>query len=310
MSKTHWTAYWNSGVLTSLPADFKENYDGELAGYWRNVLQSMPDKISVLDVCTGNGAVAILLQELADELNQKVEITAVDASDIDPNAVVAKHPSKTDAINRVSFIGNCLVEGMAARINQSFDLIVSQYGIEYCETLEAANNVYELLKHNGKFVFIAHSPNTAMLDHMLIEEQVYQLLEDDKVFYHFEQFSSGKLSVNGFKNKLKQHLQMLSTNETYRQHALVNTWGQNMYQLFQMNNTQLKDQKKQVHQFLKQYIYARARSQDMLNVTNKLLNDQDWFKAFEQVGLTLEHSGELSYQGQHNVGHYYEFVKV
>ena len=65
MSNNHWSEYWKTGVLTSLPSDFKENYDGELYEYWESVLLAQQTPLRVLDVCTGNGAVAILLTEIA-----------------------------------------------------------------------------------------------------------------------------------------------------------------------------------------------------------------------------------------------------
>ena len=45
----------------------------------------------------------------------------------------------------------------------------------------------------------------------------------------------------------------------------------------------------------------------MLNVTEKLLNEENWYLTFEEHGLELQKQGEIIYQQKHNVGEYYEF---
>ncbi len=311
MSKSHWTAYWETGALTSLPMDFKANYDGELSTYWQSVLQSSNTKqLTLLDVCTGNGAIALLLHELAEQLNMTVEITAIDASDIDPSVIAKSHPDKAKYIPKINFIGNCLVEDMSITIKQKFDLIVSQYGIEYCDSDQAASNVAELLKPDGRLVFVAHTPDTAMQTFMQKEELVYQYLAKLGLLQAFDRFGNNHLTVNGFKNKLQKSLEVMSKQIDYRSISLFQTWGTAAMQLFEMSNSTLKTQREAVKGFALKYQHARARSQDMLNVTDKLINHQDWYMTFEQHGLKLINDGEIIYQGKHNVGHYYEFVKI
>ena len=311
MSKTHWTAYWQTGALTSLPMDFKANYDGELEKYWQSVLlKSTIEPLTVLDVCTGNGAIALLLQELADKLDVKIEVTAIDASDIDPSNILKSHPDKAEYIPLINFIGNCLVEDMSATIEQKFDLIVSQYGIEYCDTDLAARNVTQLLKPDGNLVFVAHSPDTAMHEYMQTEEAIYQYLEQIEILDAFKRFGYNHLTVNGFKNKLQKGLDAMSKQLEYRPNSLFQTWGNAAMQLYEMNNSVLKTQRDSVKGFTIKYLHARARAQDMLNVTDKLLNQKDWYLTFEQYGLKLENHDEIIYQQKHNVGHFYEFSQV
>ena len=310
MKKNHWTAYWKSGVLTSLPADFKVNYDGELADYWSSVLNQFDKDLNILDVCTGNGAVAILLSGIAKELNLKVNISAVDASDIHPSFILKNFPDMGEVVKQINFIGNCLIENMCDVIKTDFELIVSQYGIEYCETKLAAENIVKLLKPNGKFVFIAHAPDTAMMAYMQTEEQVYQVLDKVQAFEYFHQFSANKISVNGFKSKLKACLAEMSSFVEYRGHALFNTWGNTLSQLIQMPNAALKSQRNKTKDFSQQYVFARARANDMLQVSEKLLKDPEWYQAFTEVGLRLTDQGVITYKNQHNVGHFYEFIKI
>lgn len=309
MSKNHWSAYWDTGVLTSLPSDFKENYDGELFEYWESVLTAGQPSQRILDLCTGNGAVAILLATIAQKHALKTELFAVDASDINPKNVVKAFPEKSNQIHSIQFIGNCLVEDMSESIDGEFDLIVSQYGIEYCDTERAAHSVYQKLKAGGRFVFVAHSPNTSILQYMRVEQQVFDHLNSLSVFDTFARFSKNKLSSNSFKNKLENSLHNMSQQHQLRSQNLFNIWGQTMYQLSQMKNAVLEQQRVKVGEFAQLHLFAMKRAQDMLDVSDKLINDKNWYQPFEQVGLILQNHGELKYQGKHNVGHFYEFKK-
>ena len=308
MSKEHWSDYWSMGVLTSLPADFKENYDGELADYWHDVLARTKTDSKILDLCTGNGALAILIHEKLDSLKKNVEITAVDASDISPKKILKSFPNKMASIESINFISNCYVENLSELVSGDFDLVVSQYGIEYCDSRLAAKQVYQVLNTEGRLVFVSHSNNTAMQQYMNVEEQVFHLLEGMGVFRDFDGFGKDKITVNGFKNKLKKYLDQLSVHE-YRNQSLLKSWGQNMYQLYHMSNKQLKDNRAQIFHYLKQNLHARARAKDMMAVTEKISNNPDWYRSFIDVGLKLIDDGEIIYKNQHNVGHYYEFQK-
>ncbi|MCB1582686.1 MAG: class I SAM-dependent methyltransferase [Xanthomonadales bacterium] len=309
MSKQHWSEYWKTGALTSLPADFKENYDGELYEYWKTVLLSGLPQLKILDVCTGNGAVALLLSEIAEKHHIAVDVVAVDASDIKPSRLLNAFPQKKVHINQINFIGNCFVESMATTVPGTFDLIVSQYGIEYCDTEQAATNIVQKLKACGRLVFIAHSPNTAMLEYMEIEQQIFNYLDTLKAFDLLLNFSRNKISTNHFKNNLQQCLQAMSEQHHFKSQNLFNTWGKMMYQMLQIRNADLKNQRVKVGQFAKSHLFAKARAQDMLDVSQKLMNDTEWYQPFIAAGLSLENHGEMTYQGKHNVGHFYEFVK-
>ncbi|MGJ8663710.1 MAG: methyltransferase domain-containing protein [Marinicella sp.] len=308
MTKNHWTAYWHSGVLTSLPMDFKENYDGELALYWERILTESKQSIEILDVCTGNGAIAILLQELAEKHQIDVRITAVDASDIKPSVIHDKHPGKSKVIDKIQFIGNCLVEEMDKQFDHKFDLIVSQYGLEYCDTKSAASSILSLLSNQGRLVFVSHSPETDIHKYMRSEETVYQYFDDIRIMDLFDQFGSGQYSANGFSNKLTSILEQMKIKFEFRSQALFQTWVNASLRLLQMNNSVLKTQRKQIKDFVLQYQYARARALDMLQVSDKLTNDPDWYMSFEQAGLKLINDGDIFYQEKHNAGHYYEFL--
>ncbi|MFC3194852.1 class I SAM-dependent methyltransferase [Marinicella sediminis] len=310
MDKKHWTAYWQTGVLTSLPNDFKENYDGELADFWDSVMSASPSPMKVLDVCTGNGAVAILLKEIAVSNAKEIHVTAVDASDINPQVVLRHHPNKREVIDDIHFIAGTLVEELDQKLDPIYDLIVSQYGIEYCDTEGAAKAISYLLKPQGRLVFVAHAADTAILSYMRQEEQVYQLFDQANAWEDLAQFGSGKSTVNGFKNRLNGFISYLKEKPQFNSMPLFNQWGQSMVQLISMPNQTLKNQRRSVAQFVSQYQNSRNRALDMLSVSDKLMADPEWYLTFEQHGLQLQKQNVIRYQGEHIAGHSYEFIKL
>lgn len=310
MNKQHWTAYWQTGVLTSLPNDFKENYDGELAAFWARQIDGKQTSLDVLDVCTGNGAVAILFKELAADQGVTVNMTAVDASHMDPQVLIKHHPGKANTINDITFIGDTMVEELEQSMNQTFDLIISQYGLEYCDTALAAPVIAGLLNESGRLVFVSHAADTAILSYMREEEQIYQLFDHAGGWDMLHRFARNQLSVNGFKNKLNDFLNHIKGYTHLRSMPLYNRWGEAMVQLFGMSNKALKEQRSSVARFLREYQHARARANDMLQVSDKLTEHPQWYRAFEQHGLKLTQQGVIHQQGTHIAGHSYEFVKT
>ena len=309
MNKNHWTAYWQTGVMTSLPMDFKKNYDGELATYWRSVVDQLPKQSQVLDVCTGNGAIAMLLQEISNEKNYGLDITAIDASAIDPQFISQQHPEKVDILKKITFKGNLKVEDLGGLYPEQFDVVVSQYGIEYCDTQAAAKAVSQVLKPEGQIFFVAHSPETDIHRFMRGEEGIYSYFDSLELFKTFDAFGQGQLSPNGFKNKLATALASMQTQLNMKSQPLFQTWAQAMAQLSQMPNNDLKQQRDRVHSFVMQYQHARERAKDMIAVSDKLISEPEWYRTFESEGLRLVEQGDIMYRQSHNAGHYFHFKK-
>ena len=76
----HWSDYWSRGSLTSLPQDFAANYDGEVAEFWQGAFSGLDDTGRMIDLCTGNGAIALLAAEYFASEKPDIEIVAVDAT--------------------------------------------------------------------------------------------------------------------------------------------------------------------------------------------------------------------------------------
>ena len=125
-----WNRYWQYDRIASCFDDAgAHNYEGEIAGGWRDFFNGLPDNCRILDLCTGNGAVAILAAEAGLAAGKAFEIVAVDRADIDPARFVTRHRQELKA---VAFHPATDVEALPFP-DSSFDAVVSQYGVEYSD---------------------------------------------------------------------------------------------------------------------------------------------------------------------------------
>ena len=84
-----WSDYWQAGQKTTFGSldDFREN--AHLTKLWRTLLgQSLAGKF--LDIGCGNGALSLLLIQLAEELSSKLDVHGIDSAKIWPPQVCQK----------------------------------------------------------------------------------------------------------------------------------------------------------------------------------------------------------------------------
>lgn len=122
-----WNDYWHFDRLSSFDDFGQTNYREEVAAGWKSFFGSLPDGASILDLCTGNGAIAVMAAEAGRRGGKDFRIVAVDAADINPYLNVTKH---RDELATIEFRPATPIESLPWPA-ASFDAVVSQYGIEY-----------------------------------------------------------------------------------------------------------------------------------------------------------------------------------
>jgi hypothetical protein len=103
----------------------------------------------ILDLCTGNGAAALL----AAGDGRAARIVAVDQADIDPPAFVSRH---ADLYARIEFKGGTDVEALPFP-DGGFDAVVSQYGIEYSDLSRSLPGAVRMIAPGGRLRFVVHA---------------------------------------------------------------------------------------------------------------------------------------------------------
>lgn len=304
----YWSRYWAGGALTSLPQDFAGNYDGEIAEFWQRQCQSLPDGSNILDVCTGNGAVALLIANCARQSGRTWSITGMDAAEVDADRAVDRHRDQALLLEHIRFIDGQPFETLQAEPD-SFDLIVSQYGIEYCDWAAAAGQVARLLKPGGRMAMINHAPDSDMLSTMRAEARDYQRLDRLKLLPAIDAWLAQRMDSD----RLAGHLQ--STRQKIRQSPGRRTSPLFRYVLEMIDGMRragpaaFGQYRAPVREFHDQLVAGRGRLMDMLRVNEAMIADPGWTRVFEQAGLVSLESGELSYRQQHRVGRFHSFEK-
>jgi ubiquinone/menaquinone biosynthesis C-methylase UbiE len=301
----HWSGYWSRGPLTSLPEDFRANYDGEIAAFWHRCFADLPNPASILDVCTGNGALALLAAEFARAHQHEFRIRAVDAARIQPRLAAERDPALTGLVDRIEFIPETPLESFDCEPS-SLNLVMSQYGIEYCDQAEAANRVARWVRPGGQFVMLCHALDSDMLSTMQREHREYQRLDELRLARVLGHWLDGQMSSPDLRARLQRiGRQLLPEYQRARSPLLGYALGV-IQQLLQLDEAGLRARRSMVTDAQLQLRGGLDRLDDMLRV-NRMMADPDWYRPYLDAGLVLDDDGPVLYQGQHHAGHYYRF---
>ena len=161
-SPAQWTRYWQSGTVTTFHGRFANNYDGVVREQWHGIFNRLPVGARIVDLGTGNGAVAILAARYSDRRQRDFDITAVDFADIDPARQLAGKAASRD-LPRIRFLGRTRIE-QTTLPDSSLDLAMSQFGFEYAPVDEAVAEVDRILKRaGGIFAINVHHADSAIV---------------------------------------------------------------------------------------------------------------------------------------------------
>ncbi|RMF67990.1 MAG: methyltransferase domain-containing protein [Alphaproteobacteria bacterium] len=149
-----WTRYWHAPRLASCgPAD--SAYAGPIAAHWERLfLRGLRPGQRLLDLCAGNGAIAVLAaRTILRRKKGRIRIDAIDRAAIDPlrflelEAPVARqiryHP-KTDA-TALPFP------------EATFSWVVSQFGVEYAPRSAVVAEALRVTRPGGRLHFVMHA---------------------------------------------------------------------------------------------------------------------------------------------------------
>ncbi|MBU2114024.1 MAG: class I SAM-dependent methyltransferase [Gammaproteobacteria bacterium] len=162
MSSTqHWDSYWQltASVNSFAEGESATGYHGELLDLWHEQLSVLPTNSVIVDIGTGNGAIAILAQQYSDKNSCNWAITGIDAAMINPKLVLNELEEVSDTVAKISFIATCSVEQMPFA-DGSIDLLTSQFAVEYAELEQALKECMRVLKKGGCLVAIMHHPDS------------------------------------------------------------------------------------------------------------------------------------------------------
>lgn len=150
-----WDQYWADGRLASCGGEGGVNYQPVIANGWRSFFGALRDGDRVLDICTGNGAIALLAAETAVGHNLKLEIDAVDAAMIHPTV-------RAPGAAMIRFAPHTPAESLPFP-DATFDVIVGQYAIEYTDTARSLLELHRVSRAAAAVRFVTHAAGSVVV---------------------------------------------------------------------------------------------------------------------------------------------------
>jgi SAM-dependent methyltransferase len=138
--------------------------------FWREKFIDLADGSHVLDIATGNGAIAVLAAEVARDTGKKLVISATDLAAI--NKDVSGDDDAVALRASVNFRSHTPCEKQPFQDN-SISLVTSQFGFEYSDITRTIREARRILKPGGRFIAISHHADSSLIKAAAIELKVY-----------------------------------------------------------------------------------------------------------------------------------------
>ncbi len=149
-----WTRYWANGAMHSCSGSYDDQYGDTIAKFWLRCFDSLPVGSRILDIGTGNGP----LPRLLFNLSNRPDLTC-DAIDLAMPRPTWLDKVTPDMRSRVRFHSHCCAESLPFP-DRTFDLVISQWGMEYTDLGRSSEEVLRVLKPSGMVKLIVHHPQS------------------------------------------------------------------------------------------------------------------------------------------------------
>jgi ubiquinone/menaquinone biosynthesis C-methylase UbiE len=151
-----WSRLWRAGVLHSCSTAIDGNYDGEIAAFWHARFDEIGTRQRVVDIGTGNGALALLAKQHAAKRGVGFDIHGVDAADIDP----PRWASAATSFEGITFHPRTRMDALPFA-DGSVALVTSQYAFEYSRPRDATlRELFRVIGPAGRAALLLHSADS------------------------------------------------------------------------------------------------------------------------------------------------------
>lgn len=147
-----WSAYWAAaatGPRGGCVPNALSAIDVVLERLWAEVVRKLRKNASVLDLATGDGTVLVKMRKARPDL----KLTGVDSARTLPPAAGGIQLKPGVAVERMPFP------------DARFDLVSSQFGIEYGDVAAAVRETGRVLRPGGQICFVVHHASGPIVEH-------------------------------------------------------------------------------------------------------------------------------------------------
>ncbi len=155
----HWDRYWAHGFVTSCAVAFKGNYEGNVRGLWEDFFTALERQSNILDIGTGNGAIAIIAAEIGLRKKKAFSIHGVDRAKINPAAILSQRPGLLGAI---TFHSQTPAEKTPFS-DAYFQAVTGQYALEYTPVEATIAELSRIVAPRAQGLFVIHHDDSIVL---------------------------------------------------------------------------------------------------------------------------------------------------
>ena len=151
-----WGDLWRRGVLHSCATGIDGNYDGAIAGFWREGFAELGAGDRLVDMATGNGALLLLAKQEADRCGIRLDLHGVDIAPIQPDIALQDGGARMAGITfhpHTDMAELPFADGSVA-------LACSQFGFEYAASAAVVAEIARVLADGGRARLVMHSDDS------------------------------------------------------------------------------------------------------------------------------------------------------
>ena len=285
-----WSSYWSEGNVTSFPNLFAENYVGDIFRFWSETFTVLKAHSRVLDICTGNGAIAILARDDVNRRNIRCDIHAIDVAKIQPNELQANDAT----FNNVKFHSGVAVEATRFPDNY-FDLIVGQFALEYCNTEDGIKELSRITRKDGAIVLMMHHASSITVKNTRdIIDIANVFLKEPTIFFRLRKYAEQYLrqKIKDAPKVIQKRKQLMASfneaNKLFRQfpnNSFLQVTLDNIKYFAERVHNNSSIQTSEIREFEKMVKYHLIRMQDQLDAVSDIEKMSEFEGLFHRYGF-------------------------
>ncbi len=175
-----WSKFWRDDNLSACTPD-DGTTDGSLQREWLSFFHSLNDKARILDLGTGNGALAVMAVSAETEEvgnSRSFDVHGCDLAAIEPGLYVK---SRAKDLAQIQFHAETAMEKLPFG-DETYDAVCGQYALEYSDVSESVPELMRVLRSGGSLQFLLHDAAGALHQRNQLQwQQAQTLLQSELV---------------------------------------------------------------------------------------------------------------------------------